>query len=64
MQIGMIDDNVDGLIQETELKGMMASLKPRFKALDVDGSGALDPKEIAASGMGGRMMPARDDIDL
>ncbi len=64
MSIGMIDDNVDGLIQETELKGMMASLKPRFKALDTDNSGALDAKEMAASGMGGRMMPARDNIDL
>lgn len=63
MSIGMIDDNVDGLIQESELKGPMASIKPRFKALDVDGSGALDAKELAASGLG-RMMPARDDIDL
>ena len=43
---------------------MMASLKPRFKALDVDNSGALDPTEMKASGMGGRMMPARDNIDL
>ncbi len=63
MSIGMIDDNIDGVIQENELKGPMASIKPRFKALDVDGSGALDAKEMAASGLG-RMMPARDDIDL
>ncbi len=47
---GMIDDNYDGLIQESELKGMMASLKPRFKALDTDNSGALDPAELKASG--------------
>ena len=63
MSVGMIDDNYDGKIQENELKGMMASLKPRFKALDLDNSGDLDAKEMAASGMG-RMMPARDDIDL
>jgi Ca2+-binding EF-hand superfamily protein len=63
MSVGMIDDNYDGLIQETELKGMMASLKPRFKALDTDNSGALDAKEMAASGLS-RMRPARDDIDL
>ena len=63
MSVGMIDNNYDGLIQETELKGMMASLKPRFKALDTDNSGALDAKEMAASGMS-RMRPARDDIDL
>lgn len=63
MSVGMIDDNYDGLIQESELKGPMASIKPRFKALDVDNSGALDAKEMAASGIG-RMMAPRDDIDL
>jgi len=51
MSFGMIDDNYDGMIQQSELKGMMASLKPRFKALDVDGSGALDPVELKASGL-------------
>ena len=51
MSFGMIDDNYDGMVQESELKGMMASLKPRFKALDVDGSGALDPAELKASGL-------------
>jgi hypothetical protein len=65
MSIGMIDDNYDGLIQEGELKGMMASLKPRFKDLDADHSGALDPKELAAAGGGMRMpMPRDADIDL
>ena len=65
MSIGMIDDNYDGLIQEGELKGMMASLKPRFKDLDADHSGALDPKELAAAGGGRRMpMPRDADIDL
>jgi hypothetical protein len=65
MSIGMIDDNYDGLIQEGELKGMMASLKPRFKDLDADHSGALDPKELAAAGGGMRKpMPRDADIDL
>ncbi len=40
MSFGMIDDNYDGQIQEDELKGMMASVKPRFKSLDTDNSGA------------------------
>jgi hypothetical protein len=63
MSFGMIDDNYDGLVQENELKGMMASLKPRFKALDTDSSGALDAKELKASGM---MMniPSDEQIDL
>ncbi len=65
MSIGMIDDNYDGLIQENELTGMMASLKPRFKDLDADHSGALDPKELAGAGGGMRMpMPRDADIDL
>ena len=62
LSIGMIDDNYDNLIQESELKGMMASLKPRFKALDLDGSGALDAAELKASGA--VRMPFPDDIDL
>ncbi len=63
MSFGMIDDNYDGLVQESELKGMMASLKPRFKALDADNSGALDAAELKASGM---MMniPSDEQIDL
>ena len=65
MSIGMIDNNYDGLIQENELTGMMASLKPRFKDLDADHSGALDPKELAGAGGGMRMpMPRDADIDL
>ena len=65
MSIGMIDNNYDGLIQENELTGMMASLKPRFKDLDADHSGALDPMELAGAGGGMRMpMPRDADIDL
>jgi len=62
LSIGMIDDNYDNLIQESELKGMMASLKPRFKALDLDGSGALDAAELKASGA--VRMPFPEDLDL
>jgi Ca2+-binding EF-hand superfamily protein len=63
MQFGMVDDNYDGKIQENELKGMMASLKPRFAQLDVDKSGDLDATELKASGM---MMSIPSDaaIDL
>jgi peroxiredoxin len=63
MQFGMVDDNYDGKIQENELKGMMASLKPRFAQLDVDKSGDLDATELKSSGM---MMaiPSDAQIDL
>jgi hypothetical protein len=66
MSFGMVDDNYDGMIQKNELKGMMASLAPRFDQLDADKSGALDQKELAASGMGNLMMaiPADAQIDL
>ncbi len=60
---GMVDDNYDGLVQESELKGMMASLKPRFKQLDVDNSGALDPAELKAGGVKSPI-PSDADIDL
>ncbi len=63
MSFGMVDDNYDGMIQENELKGMMASLKPRFKDLDTDKSGGLDPAEMKAAG-GGMMMPRPDDADI
>ncbi len=63
MSFGMIDDNYDGVIQENELKGMMASLKPRFKDLDTDKSGGLDQAEMKAAG-GGMMMPRPDDADI
>jgi mono/diheme cytochrome c family protein len=60
---GMIDDNYDEMIQRDELKGMMASLKPRFDALDTDKSGALSARELAASGIM-NMIPRDGDIDL
>jgi len=60
---GMIDDNYDEMIQRDELKGMMASLKPRFDALDTDKSGALSAKELSASGIM-NMIPRDGDIDL
>jgi hypothetical protein len=63
MSFGMVDDNYDGKIQENELTGMMASLKPRFAQLDVNKSGDLDAAELKASGM---MMsiPSDQQIDL
>jgi hypothetical protein len=67
MMFGMIDDNYDGLVQKNELKGMMASLAPRFDQLDADKSGALDQKELAAGGANNLMMmaiPADAQIDL
>ena len=63
MSFGMVDDNYDGRIQENELKGMMASLKPRFKQLDADNSGDLDAAELKASGMT-LSIPSDAQIDL
>lgn len=64
MSFGMIDDNYDGQIQEDELKGMMASVKPRFKSLDTDNSGALSPEELKAGNVGGMSIPSDAQIDL
>jgi len=64
MSFGMIDDNYDGLVQENELKGMMASVKPRFKQLDTNGDGALDAAEMKAGGVGGMSIPSSEQIDL
>jgi hypothetical protein len=63
----MIDDNYDGKIQENELKGMMASLKPRFKDLDTDKRRRPRPGRTESGNGSGAMMPRdlRDaDIDL
>ena len=45
--IGYLDDNVDDLVQPDELHGTMASVKARFKDLDLDRNGGLDRKELA-----------------
>ena len=61
--IGALDDNIDGLVQESELKGPMGvMLKARFAQLDKDHNGGLDPTEL--NGAGGRrdMRRAAQDI--
>ena len=53
LMIGALDDNVDGLVQASELRGRMgAMLKARFAELDRDKNGGLDNGELLA--MGGR----------
>jgi hypothetical protein len=61
MSFGMIDDNYDGKVQRNELKGMMASLAPRFDQLDLDRSGDLDATEMKSSGM---MISIPSDADI
>jgi peroxiredoxin len=62
MTIGMIDDNADDLIQEDEMKGTFAAMKPRFKQLDLDHNGGLDAKELAAATGGAISMPRPGDV--
>ncbi|CAN5327683.1 redoxin domain-containing protein [soil metagenome] len=45
--IGALDDNADDLVQITELRGSMASLKSKFAELDKDHNGGLDKTELA-----------------
>jgi mono/diheme cytochrome c family protein len=48
--IGMIDANVDGVIQKDELRGSIgAPMKAAFALLDTDHNGVLDEKELAAA---------------
>jgi len=46
--IGALDDNADGLVQISELRGPMAGMKARFAQMDADKNGGLDKKELAA----------------
>ncbi|HET9161613.1 MAG TPA: hypothetical protein VFN88_13460, partial [Caulobacteraceae bacterium] len=47
--LGMLDTNLDGKIQEAELKGPIGGqLKPAFAQIDANHDGALDPAELAA----------------
>ena len=64
MSFGMNDDNYDGQIQKEELTGMMASMKPRFDALDVDKSGGLSPEEMKAGGGAMMSIPTEAAPDL
>ncbi len=64
--IGALDNNADDLVQIDELTGTMATMKVRFKDLDLDKNGGLDKKELAAGNVS--RATARDlrdtDIDL
>lgn len=64
--LGALDDNVNGKVELSELKGPMGNmLKARFAQLDKDHNGGLDAAELA--GAGGRRefrQAARDTPDL
>jgi hypothetical protein len=48
--LGMLDDNIDGKVQMTELKGAMGNqLKLAFAQLDTDKDGGLSAAELAAA---------------
>ncbi len=65
--IGALDTNADNKVQIDELTGTMASVKARFKDLDVNHDGGLDKAELAAGNVS-RASATRDlrdaDIDL
>lgn len=62
LMVGALDDNVDGLVQASELRGRMgAMLKARFAELDRDKNGGLDNGELLA--MGGRRA-MRDQVEV
>ncbi len=45
--LGMLDDDLDGKIEEAELHGRVATaLKPRFAALDANKDGGIDQAEL------------------
>ena len=47
--LGILDTNLDGKIQEAELKGPIGNqLKPAFAQIDANHDGAIDPTELAA----------------
>lgn len=49
--IGFLDDNADGKLQVTELRGQYAGLKSRFAELDLNHDGGLDLDELAAANL-------------
>jgi hypothetical protein len=65
--IGALDNNADNKVQIDELTGTMASVKPRFKDLDLNKDGGLDKAELTAGNVS-RASATRDlrdaDIDL
>jgi mono/diheme cytochrome c family protein len=49
--LGMLDDNIDGKIEQSELKGPIGNqLKAAFAQLDTDHDGTLSAAELAAAG--------------
>jgi hypothetical protein len=49
--LGALDDNIDGKVEASELKGPMGNmLKARFADLDKDHDGGLNAAELAAAG--------------
>ncbi len=51
MMIGALDDNIDGKVELSELKGPMGmAMKARFATLDRNGDGGLDASELSAAG--------------
>ncbi len=58
--IGSLDDNADGKVQIGELRGSVASMKARFKDLDLNKDGGLDKQEFAA---GSVVNTAARDLD-
>jgi len=64
--IGALDDNADGLVQLSELRGNMTSGRERFASLDKDKNGGLDVTELASAGNlgGGRGRPVAEVPDL
>jgi Ca2+-binding EF-hand superfamily protein len=48
--LGMLDDNLDGKIEKSELKGQMGvMLGMAWNKLDTNGDGVLDKAEVAAA---------------
>ena len=64
--LGALDDNIDGLVQASELRGPIGKLyQARFADLDKDRNGGLDSQELMSGG-GRRALrnAARDTPDL
>jgi hypothetical protein len=58
--LGMLDTNLDGKVQQAELRGPIGNqLKPAFAQVDANHDGALDPTELAAMQRGGGRRASR-----
>jgi hypothetical protein len=67
--LGNLDDDADGKVQITELKGSMASVKARFADLDLNKDRGLDQKELEVGNVAREVERQRQqfrdtDIDL